>query len=288
MAFHCAAVFGLGLIGGSIARDLAANGVRVIGYDANAKSLGRSLDEGSVHAAIDGNTDLVSEAEIVILAVPVDAAPDLLAKLAPRLGSARLITDVGSTKVGIARAASRFGIGDRFVGSHPLCGDHRSGWSASRRDLFQDAKVFICPSENSNPEALRLAADFWRALGANPVAIAPVEHDQMMSWVSHLPQLTATALALTLKEAGFARDELGPGGLEMTRLGGSSPEMWSAIIEENRENVLRAVSALIGQLEGIRAHLTENDNASINRRLNDSCDWSRSHIPCKGASSTRT
>lgn len=281
------AVFGLGLIGGSIARDLSAQGVRVLGYDKDTESLRQALDDGSVDLAIDATSDHLKEAEIVILAVPVDIATDLLISIAPRLEGARLVTDVGSTKTAIARIADECGLADRFIGSHPLCGDHRSGYSASRRGLFRDAKVFFCPPASASANAISLTEGLWARLGAHSISTAPEEHDHMMAWVSHLPQVTANALALALEQAGFARDDLGPGGLEMTRLAGSPPEVWSAILRENRDHAVSAITELIVQLERLRAQIAGADDQAIRDSLRHSRDWAMSHIPCKGDPDTR-
>ncbi len=286
MEFRCAAVFGLGLIGGSIARDLSAQGVRVLGYDHDAECIRSALAAGSIAATVDPTSDRLGEADVVILALPVSAAPELLEELLPRIDGAQLITDVGSTKATISRAAEHLGLRDRFVGSHPLCGDHRSGWPASRQGLFKKAKVFICPVEERNSAALKLAEDLWTNLGGEPVSISPEAHDTMISWVSHLPQLTATALALTLSEAGFDRSALGPGGLDMTRLAGSSPDVWNGILRENRENALVAVSKMMEQLEAVRVILAESDHEGMDFRLRAARDWTESHIPCNSGSST--
>ncbi|HET7322311.1 MAG TPA: prephenate dehydrogenase/arogenate dehydrogenase family protein, partial [Longimicrobiaceae bacterium] len=165
MKIQSAAVVGLGLIGGSVARDLAALGVRVLGRDRDASAVGAAVEEGVVASALGDDLSGVQDAELVVLALPVSAAAAALRALRPHLGAARLVTDVGSTKRGIIAAAVECDLGDRFVGSHPLAGSEASGWSASREGLFRDAPVYLSPTPATAPPALSLARELWTALG---------------------------------------------------------------------------------------------------------------------------
>src|SRR5689334_1718571 len=145
--FKSATVVGLGLIGGSIARDLAARGVRVRGYDADRDQLNAAVRDGIVSDPLDIDFDGAG-ADVIVLAVPVDQAPSMLRRLARVARSARLVTDVGSTKTSIVSEARAIGLEGCFVGSHPMAGDHRSGWAASRRNLFDEALVYLCPASS--------------------------------------------------------------------------------------------------------------------------------------------
>ncbi|HYW06792.1 MAG TPA: prephenate dehydrogenase/arogenate dehydrogenase family protein [Longimicrobium sp.] len=272
-AFRTAAVVGLGLIGGSVARALAAGGARVLGWDRDPAAVRDAMAEGVVHGALAEGSDGIESAELVVIAVPVDAAGELLARLAPRLGGALLVTDVGSTKASVVRAAEAAGIGDRFVGSHPLAGDHRSGWGASREELFRGARVFLSPTTTATDAALRHAEALWRELGAATELIDAGEHDRRLAATSHLPQLVATALAAVLAGRGAGREELGPGGRDMTRLAGSSPEMWTAIASDNAEPLAAAVAELEHRLREIRAALDANDRPAVRRFLEDGKRW---------------
>ena len=271
-----AAVVGLGLIGGSLARELAARGVRVLGHDDDPEAVRGALAEGGIHAALGAGWKGIEEAEVLILAVPVDAAPHVLAIAVSHLRRPRLVTDVGSTKRAIIAAAEELGVGERFVGVHPLAGDHRSGWTASRIGLFHGARVFLCPTAETAPPALELARELWLALEARPEIIAAEEHDRLLAWSSHLPQAASTALALALASAGVAPPELGSGGRDATRLAGSSPGMWTGIALENREVLAEALDALGVRLDELRAALARGDEAAVRRFFNAGRDWSRS------------
>jgi prephenate dehydrogenase len=263
-----AAVLGLGLIGGSIARDLAARGVRVLAWD---------RDEAAVEAAAEqGLAEPLrwdEPIDVVVLAVPVLAAQDLLVMVAEKADGARLITDAGSTKSSIVRAAESLGIGNRFVGSHPLAGDHRSGWDASRTGLFADARVFLCPTPSTGDEAMRLASALWAGLGARPEVLDADLHDVRMAWTSHLPQVVSSALGGALAGQGVARAELGPGGRDVTRLAGSSPEMWADILLDNADALLPALATLEAQVGSLRDAVEAGNRARLLRLLAEARGW---------------
>jgi prephenate dehydrogenase len=257
------AVAGLGLIGGSLARDLAARGIRVLGYDRDPAAVDAALADGVVAAALDGGFGGLEEADALVLAVPVRAAPAVLEAARPRLGPVRLVTDAGSTKRGIAAAADRLGLASRFVGAHPLAGDHLSGWPASRRGLFDGARVYLCPAPAASAEARALARELWTAAGAALVEMDAAEHDRLLAWTSHLPQMVSSSLAATLAEQGVARADLGRGGRDVTRLAGSSAEVWTDIALDNADALLAGVDAMRARLDAIRAALAAGDREGV-------------------------
>lgn len=268
-----AAVIGLGLIGGSLARELTSLGVRVLGGDRDTDAVRAALRDGEIRAALGPRLDGIGDADVLVLAVPVGVAADVLRSIRPQLGGVRLITDVGSTKRSIGEAAEALGIGDRFVGSHPLAGDHRSGWAASRRGLFQGARVCLSPGPSTNPGALTLARKLWMAVGAEPEVVDSAEHDRRLAWSSHLPQTLASALARSLDCAGVSAAELGPGGSDMTRLAGSSAEMWTSIALDNRQNLLAALAAAEAELGVLRTALVAGDEARVHRFFTAAAEW---------------
>jgi prephenate dehydrogenase len=272
-----AAVVGLGLMGGSVARELSARGVRVLGHDRDPRALEAALRDGAVHAPLGPALEGVEEAELLVLAVPVDAAPEVLRAGRARLERARLVTDVGSTQRSVCAAAEALGLGGRFVASHPLAGDHRSGWEASRAGLFQEARVFLSPTPSTHAESLRLAVELWSALGARPEVMDAAEHDRRLAWSSHLPQCASSALALALDGAGVERGELGPGGRDTTRLAGSSPEMWAAILLDNAGHLGAALDALQARLAELREALERGDADGLRALFEHGRAWADRH-----------
>ena len=267
-----ASIVGLGLMGGSLAHDLAARGVRVRAYDADERQLEDAICSGVVSERL--RTDLQDiAADVVVIAVPVDAAAHVLTRVAPFIGEARLVTDLGSTKASIVRAARHLGLSSRFVGSHPMAGDHRSGWRAARRGLFIDACVYLCPASEEAMAAASLATRLWTELGAAPETIAPDEHDRRLAWASHLPHLAAASLALAMSSAGIARSELGPGGRDTTRLAGSSPELWTAIAVDNAAELDAALASAEREIASFRRALARADAGELHRRFAAARQW---------------
>ncbi|HTE48138.1 MAG TPA: prephenate dehydrogenase/arogenate dehydrogenase family protein [Gemmatimonadaceae bacterium] len=268
-----ASIVGLGLVGGSLARDLSARGVRVSAYDADARHLALAERDGVIDRILDPSLAGIVDADVIIIAVPVDSAVDVLKCVAERDTRATLITDVGSTKVRIVDAASALGIGDRFVGSHPMAGDHRSGWSASRPGLFADARVYLCPTADSTPKTLDLATALWNGVGGRPTVMDAGDHDRKLAWTSHLPHVVSTALALAFARNGIRRDDLGPGGRDVTRLAGSSPEMWTAIARENAAAIEAAIAEAERELAAFREGLHRADPRELHDRFLTARSW---------------
>jgi len=203
----------------------------------------------------------------------VDAATDVLRRIAPNIANAKLITDVGSTKSRIVALASELGIGARFVGSHPLAGDHRSGWEASRSALFANARVYLCPTSEATPTTVSNAKALWTSLGANPVVTSAARHDEMLAWMSHLPHMVSAALALALADSNVKRDDLGPGGRDVTRLAGGSPDVWTAIALDNAAAIETALASVERQIAELRGALSRSDETALRERLSAARAW---------------
>lgn len=252
------AVLGLGLVGGSLARDLAAAGTRVVGADTDPATVRAALDAGVIADALDPRDPRPdADCDLVVVAVPVDAAPALLDRLAGSLPPGPAVTDVGSVKRGVMDAARAAGLVRRFVGGHPMAGSHASGWASSRAGLFSGARVWLCPGD-AEVEAVTRVGRLWRAVGAVPDIVDAAEHDREMAWASHLPQAAASALAAVLREAGIPGSALGPGGRDMTRLAASDPGLWAGIARANADELGPALRALAARLEGLAALLSRD------------------------------
>lgn len=267
MRIESVAIAGLGLIGGSIAHDLSRRGVRVRGWDADARSVAAALDAGVIESALGPALEGVEAADVFLLALPVLAACDVLRTAAPRLADVRLITDTGSTKQSLLRGAEHLGLAPRFVGAHPLAGDHRAGWSAARAGLLAGAPVYLCAAPAATPDARALAESLWLSLGCRPVPMDAGEHDGRMAWISHLPQALSSALALVLHDRGFAHADLGPGGRDMTRLAASNTEVWSQILRDNRHHTTLALEAVERALAQLRSSIEADADVALRSTL---------------------
>jgi prephenate dehydrogenase len=269
------AIIGLGLIGGSMARDLATRGVTVLGYDADPATVRAALDEGIITTALGPDLTGVETVDLLVIATPVARAPGVLETAAPRLCQVGLVTDVGSTKEGVVAAAERLDLAPRFVGSHPLAGDHRAGWSAARMGLFRGARVFLTPTSATRPEAMLAVRTLWAMVGASTEEITAAAHDQLLAWTSHLPQSVSTALAHVLAAERIGPAELGPGGRDLTRLAESSPALWTEIALENAGALGPAVQALEERLRHLRHALEAGDQGAVQEFFTSGREWSQ-------------
>lgn len=281
MTAPVAGVVGLGLIGGSVARDLAALGWQVAAADRRPETL-RAAERAGVARPFPLDEGPSADVELVVVAVPVDAVPAVLRRVGDWAPPAAVVTDVSSTKRSVVEAAGAAGLESRFVGSHPMTGDHRSGWGASRTGLFRGARVWLCPAPEAGDAAVHRVASLWRDLGADPAAIDATAHDRRVAWASHLPQVTASALAAVLDGAAISGRDLGPGGRDATRLAGSDPALWRDILMDNSDEVEPAVGALIDELTVLRRALQQGDDATIRALLASARDWAHTPSICGG------
>jgi prephenate dehydrogenase len=252
-------IAGLGLIGGSIARDLAREGTRVLGHDADPHTLRAALDTGAIVGSLGSDLAAVAEVDWLVVAVPVDRAASVLRAARPFLDHATLVTDVGSTKRSIVDAAVEIGIGARFVGSHPFTGSHNAGWNAAREGLFAGARVFLCPTAETDLAALGEAHALWTLCGAITEITTAAVHDRDLAWSSHLPQFMSSALALALTDAHIAYGDTGPAARDMLRLAASDTTLWTAIGLDNADNVTAALHRVEQLLSEIRTAIHTGD-----------------------------
>jgi prephenate dehydrogenase len=272
------AVIGLGLMGGSVARALAARGVRVAGHDSDVTQLDAAIAEGIVTQMLSPSLEDVGGVDAIVIAVHGDSAIEILRMLDSCALHVKLITDIGSTKQGIVSAANELELASRFVGSHPFAGDHRTGFAASRADLFENQIVYLCPTEKSSAETLERAQALWTLLGGTPELMDAAAHDDLLAWTSHLPHVVSSALAIAFAGKGIGRDQLGRGGRDVTRLAGGLPEMWTAILIENASAIDAALSSVEHELSRFREAIQRRDAEYLNALFNEGRDWSNADL----------
>jgi prephenate dehydrogenase len=262
------AILGTGLLGTSVGLALRAAGFRgsITGWNRSADGAQTALSMSAVDSIAADPLQAARESQVILLAVPIYATLDFMEKLSGVLGSEHLVTDVGSTKAQITAAAGRlFTAPTRaaFLPGHPMAGKERGGAALGDANLFCGAVWLFTddPSWQRSPHSAELVKG-WRqwvaAMGSKTLDLEPARHDELVAWVSHLPQFVATALsALLEEEVGDAPELKDVGGRalsEMTRLGASPYSMWRDIAHTNTENVQAALLALEQRL----AHLREN------------------------------
>ncbi|WP_277052966.1 bifunctional prephenate dehydrogenase/3-phosphoshikimate 1-carboxyvinyltransferase [Zestomonas thermotolerans] len=263
-------VIGLGLIGGSFAKGLRDKGLfrEVVGVDLDAESRRLAVELGVVDRC---ETDLAAAcrgADVIQLAVPILAMEKLLGELARLdLGEA-VLTDVGSAKGNVVRAAreSFGGVPARFVPGHPIAGSERSGVEAANGELFRRHKVILTPLEGNDPAALALIDRLWRALGADVEHMEVEHHDEVLAATSHLPHLLAFALvdSLAKRNENLEIFRYAAGGFrDFTRIAGSDPVMWHDIFLANRQAVLRTLDAFRDDLDALRDAVDAGDGHKL-------------------------
>jgi len=262
------AILGTGLLGTSAGLALRAAGFRgqIAGWNRGPEQAQIALAAGALDSIAADPLQAARESQVVLLCMPIYATLDYMEKLAGVLGSDHLVTDVGSTKRQISEAAGRlFNTPERaaFLPGHPMAGKERGGAALADAALFRGAVWLFTddPSCQRSPHSAELVKG-WRewvaAMGSKTLDLDPARHDELVAWVSHLPQFVATALsALLEEEVGDAPELKDVGGRalrEMTRLGASPYSMWRDIAYTNTE----AVQAALHALEQRLAHLREN------------------------------
>ncbi|MGD0890705.1 MAG: prephenate dehydrogenase/arogenate dehydrogenase family protein [Terracidiphilus sp.] len=262
------AILGTGLLGTSVGLALRAAGFRgsITGWNRSAEQAQLALSMGAVDSIAADALQAARENQVVLLAVPIYATLDFMEKLAGVLGPEHLVTDVGSTKRLISEAAGRLynrKNSAAFLPGHPMAGKERGGAALGDANLFRGAVWLITddPAAERSEHSAALVKS-WRecvaAMGSKMIDLDPERHDELVAWVSHLPQFVATALSALLEEevgdAPELKDVGGRGLREMTRLGASPYSMWRDIAHTNTA----AVEAALHALEQRLAHLREN------------------------------
>jgi prephenate dehydrogenase len=275
-------ILGTGLLGTSVGLALRAAGYKgnIVGWNRGAEQGQMALKMGAIDALAADPIEAARASQVVILAVPIYATLDLMEKLAPVLGPERLVTDVGSTKRVISETAARlYNTLERaaFLPGHPMAGKERGGAALGDANLFRGA-VWLFTDDPAAKRTLQAAelVKGWREwvaeMGSKTLDLDPARHDELVAWVSHLPQFTATALsALLEEEVGDAPELKDVGGRalrEMTRLGASPFSMWRDIAHTNTEAVERALLKLEQRLTLLRENLRTPELRSEFERAN--------------------
>lgn len=264
------AIIGIGLIGGSMALALKENGFAdwVVGVDANTEHQEKAMELKLVDEILPLNEAIV-KSDIIILAIPVNAAEKLLPSLLDQV-HLQVLMDVGSTKEGLLKSIETHPKRGRFVATHPMWGTEYSGPTAAVKGAFKDKATVICNKEENDTDALELVEKLYASLGMHLVYMNAKAHDVHVAYVSHISHITSFALANTVLEKERGEDnifELASGGFESTvRLAKSNSDMWVPIFMQNKENVLDVLNEHISQLRKFKSGL-EKENFDYLKEL---------------------
>ena len=258
-----AVIIGVGLIGGSLAIDLKRvyPSIHIYGIDANTSHLKKAKDLNIINE--ETSWDMLKNATLVVLAIPVDAAVKTISKVLDLIGEDTLVIDVGSTKLPICEAAKTHPKRHQFLASHPISGTEFSGPEAAMPHLFKGKTQILCEIEKTAFPLQQKAIQFFSALEMHIRYMHPKAHDTHIAYVSHLSHISAFMLGKTViekeKNERDIFDLAGSGFASTVRLAKSSPEMWTPIFTQNKKEVLGALNAYIENLIAFK-NVVEADN----------------------------
>jgi prephenate dehydrogenase len=261
--FESITILAPGLLGASVARAARQFGAarRVTLWARRPEVRLQLKDQPWCDRVAETPADAARDADLVIVCAPVDQIVSLIQQIGPALPAGAIVTDVGSVKGEICRKGHlAVPPGRHFVGSHPMAGSEKTGWEAGRAELFQGRVTFVTPLNESDPKAVEKVAAFWTALGSDACTVEPDAHDEIVAHISHLPQVLASTLCASLARRDPKWRNFSGGGLRDTsRIAGSDPRLWKTILEQNRDEVLRAVRAYQEELHGMERALANRD-----------------------------
>ncbi len=269
-------IIGLGLIGGSMAIDLKRRGFaqQVLGVEAEPVNAAAALSIGLADEVVDLK-ECVDRSDLIVVAVPVGTAQALLPVILDMMpeGSDKVVMDVCSTKEQLVRSVESHPARAHYVASHPMAGTEYSGPWAAMSGMYDGHACIICDAEKSYPEAVSKVEALYDALNMRVICMDSSSHDLHTAYVSHISHVTSFALALTVLEK--ERDEkhifdLASGGFSSTvRLAKSSPDMWTPILTQNKENVLHVMDTYIEKMNAFRQAVAEGDEDAIRSLIED-------------------
>ncbi|MEO6054403.1 MAG: prephenate dehydrogenase/arogenate dehydrogenase family protein [Chthoniobacterales bacterium] len=268
MSLGRVAIFGPGLIGGSLALALKAGGstaqIRVWARRSETLEDLRKLGFEHVSQSI---KEIASETDLAIICTPVTHIREMGDELLKALPGTAVVTDAGSTKLAIVEKLGAI-FGKRFVGSHPMAGSEHSGLSAARSDLFQNSVCLITPQQDADAEAIRVVEALWKAVGCRITKIGAADHDRLMARISHVPHITASALVnLVCATDASEQNYAGGGYRDTTRVASGSPDLWTEILMDNSHEVSDAIKILIAELEDVLGALKRQDATALHTIL---------------------
>ena len=256
-------LIGTGLIGGSMSKDLRniLNNIQIHGIDKNEISIKRAKSIGVIDN-ID-SLDNLNKADRVILSVPVSESLKILPFVLDNLNKDALVWDVGSTKFSLCKLVENHSKRDQFLATHPIAGNEFSGPEASIENLFNGKIQILCETNKTRPDLLQWAESIFNSMGMKIRYMNPEEHDKKMAIVSHLSHISSFMLGKTVMDSEKNNQNIldfaGSGFESTVRLAKSSPEMWSSIFKDNRENILVILKAYIENLKQFQLKI-ENEN----------------------------
>ena len=272
------AVIGLGLIGGSFVKAVKEKTEirEVFAFSRTYADVEAAAREGYVTKPFTKINEEFLNADMVVICTPVARAVQMLEEYRDMFGSNTIITDVGSTKGEISRAAQKLGL-DNFIGGHPMAGSEKTGYVNSAAHLFENAFYILTAGQKTDRGKLAEMVRIVSAIGAIPIILDAGTHDYIAASISHVPHIIASALVnmtSRLNEEDANMERLAAGGFkDLTRIASSSPAMWESICMQNGDNILKLISRYIKELESFADHIRNRDQKKIFKYFEDARDF---------------
>jgi prephenate dehydrogenase len=266
----CIAVFGPGLMGGSLLLALRERlpAARTAIWARRDEAVQAVVAQGLAASGSTNAEEVAQSADAIVLCVPVEQMASLAAQIAGAVSPDTLVTDVGSTKEEVVCTLENiFQEHRNFVGSHPMCGSEAAGLEAARADLYQDAMCAVTTTTATRADLADRAEDLWKIVGARTLRLSPEEHDAAVAASSHVPHLAAAALVELIGDSAASRALCARGMRDTTRIAAGSPELWTGILSQNRIEVARALARLTHLLDEAREALERGDMSNITTLL---------------------
>jgi prephenate dehydrogenase len=286
-AFTQMTVLAPGLLGGSLAIGARQRGLvkRIHVWARRPEVREKCRQQYWCDAAFETPEEAVAGSDLVVICTPVETIHRLARRVAGSLREGAVVTDVGSTKGRLCRLIEAImPPGRHFVGSHPMAGSEKSGMEFASGTLFETRTCFVTPVETTDPVSVAKIAAFWKALGMEIVTLPPEKHDEIVANISHLPHFTATILCNWLAHGNSDwKGWAGQGLRDTTRVASGSPDMWRAICEENRDEILRALEGFASEFSIMRKALEDRNYDKLFRLFESGKAYrdSMSVKPCK-------
>ena len=264
-------IIGVGLIGGSLALSAREHipDVEIFGSNRSEVNLQKSLDLGLINFRLEDA--LIKQMDVILLTIPVDVAMDRLVDLLDEVNDNALIIDFGSTKAAICQQVALHSKRGQFLATHPIAGTEYSGPAAALPDLFQDKIQILCETQKTRPDLLEWAQDWFKKIGMNLREMDPVEHDQHITYVSHLSHISSYMLGKTVmekeKDQSAIFDMAGSGFSSTVRLAKSSPQMWIPIFKQNKENISETLLQYINNLNQFKQLLDADKFEELHEQI---------------------
>jgi prephenate dehydrogenase len=268
--FNAVGIVGIGLIGGSLAKDIRTFGLarRILGWNRTRAHAERALELGLVDEVADEIEAVLEQCDLVVLAMPVNVLAERLPRFLDKARPGQIFIDVGSTKQALVDAVKEHPNRAAFVACHPMAGTERSGPDAAIDNLFRNRFTLLIDPQQSAPEAVDKVSKLWKSVGAVLATMTAEEHDRTAALLSHMPHVLAYALARTIKEAErnqALNARFAGGGLaSMTRIAHSPISMWQPIFKQNKAYLLSAIDVFEKHLQAFRKAIAEEDDTLLN------------------------